>query len=331
MTTQAALRARFSRPPVGLFAVVMGIAGLSLAWRRASHQLAAPGSVADVLAVVAALLWLTLAVLYVAKAIRFSDVVRAEITDPVRMPFAAAITVALLLVATAFATPAPALATVIWWPAALAHLAITVAVLTSWFGGSHLTLPQVLPTWFIPIVGNLVTPLAGPQIGSRTLSWIAFGVGVAFYLALLPLILGRYILVPQPVPGHLRPVFAILIAPPAVALVAAHSLLPSSTGGWHSWVLLAGAATFAALLLGCAPRVAKAPYGPPWWALSFPLAALTTAVIVMVPHLGAGATALAWVLLTVTSSVVVALAVRSLQDLAAPAAAPAGSVLESIA
>lgn len=209
---------------------------------------------------------------------------------------------------------APTLASVLWWVAAPTHLLITAMVLTHWISHPDVAPPQVLPTWFIPMVGNLVTPLAGPVIGNAALSWLSFGVGLTFWIALLPIVLGRYILVQTPVPPPMTPVFAIFVAPPAVAMLASHSLAPASGDGVHTWVLYSAAVAFAVLFVAMLSSVRRAPYGLPWWAISFPLASLSTATSAMAGLRPGPLTPAAWALLTVSTVVIAALTVLTSRD-----------------
>lgn len=143
---------RLEHFPVGLFATVMGVAGLSLAWRRAHLVLGAPSEIGVALAFAATALWVVLALGYAARWAVAPGSARADLTHPVKMPFTAAITVGLLLVATALMDVAPTLASVLWWVAAPTHLLITAMVLTHWISHPDVAPPQVLPTWFIPVV-----------------------------------------------------------------------------------------------------------------------------------------------------------------------------------
>jgi hypothetical protein len=59
----------------------------------------------------------------------------------------------------------------------------------------------------------VITPLAATEIGSLELAWFAFGVGMVFWLALLPLMLHRVLLYDHPLPAKLLPTLAIFVAP----------------------------------------------------------------------------------------------------------------------
>lgn len=271
---------RLAQVPVTLFSVVMGLAGLSLAWRRAAHVWDVPEVVGESLFVLAAAVFVLIAAAYVAKWVRHPDAVRAELRHPVKMSFVPTVTISLLLLATAGQDLVEDLATVLWWVGATGHLTLTVVVLSAWFGRPDITLGQVTPAWFIPIVGNVVTPLAAPALGSIDLAWFAFSVGLIFWLGVLPLLLHRILLHEVPLPDKLLPTLAIFIAPPAVAMLAWQALT-GETLDPVSRILHSVAVMFTLLLLAQVARLRTIPFAVPYWAYSFPLAAVATASIVM--------------------------------------------------
>ncbi|MBM6399332.1 SLAC1 anion channel family protein [Phycicoccus sonneratiae] len=264
--------------PVTLFASVMGVGGLSLAWRRAARTWAVPQWPAQVLLALAAATFLVVGAAYALKWVRFPAAARAELRHPVRMTFAPTLTVSLLVLATAGRDVAPGVASVLWWLGAVGHLAATFAVLGAWSARTDIGPAAVTPAWFVPVVGNVVAPLAAAEVGSVEVAWFAFGVGVVFWLALLPLVLHRLLLHDSPLPERLLPTVAILAAPPAVSLLAWQALTGTADG---PVVRILGAATLAFVLLLAAhlPRLRRLPFGLPWWAYTFPLAAAAAAAV----------------------------------------------------
>jgi Tellurite resistance protein and related permeases len=79
-------------------------------------------------------------------------------------------------------------------------------------------------------------------------------------------------------PGKMRPTLAILIAPPAVAMLA---WLQLNGGALDALVRVFYALTllFAALFAVQAPALRSTPFALSWWAMSFPVAALTVATL----------------------------------------------------
>jgi tellurite resistance protein len=267
--------------PVTLFSSVMGLAGLSLAWRRAAKVWGdVPTWPATSLFWVAAAVFVVIATLYTGKWIRHPGAAWAELQHPIRMAFAPTMTIALLLLATAGATVAPDAARIAWWIGAPTHLAVTVAVLSAWFARPDIHMAHVTPAWFIPIVGNVVTPLGARENGSLDLAWFAFGVGFTFWIALLPLLLQRVLTHEQPLPEKLLPTLAIFIAPPAVAMLSWQALT-GETDGPMVRILHAAAMMFVVLLFAQVARLRRVPFALPYWAYTFPLAGASAAATAM--------------------------------------------------
>jgi tellurite resistance protein len=298
--------------PVTLFSSVMGLGGMSLAWRRAVKVWGVPAWPADAFLVAASVVLVLLLVLYAAKWLRHPAAARAELRHPIRMTFAPTVTIALLVVATAARDAAPGVASVLWWVGAVGHLAATVAVLSAWFGRADIGHGLVTPAWFIPIVGNVVTPLAAREIGSVDLAWFAFGVGVVFWVALLPLVLQRLLLHDAGLPEKLLPTLTILIAPPAVAMLAWQSLT-GALGDPVGRVLYAAAMMFVILLAAQVGRLRRIPFALPYWAYAFPLAAASAAAVAMADAGGAVYDVVAVVLLAGSTTLVVVVSALTLR------------------
>jgi tellurite resistance protein len=93
---------------------------------------------------------------------------------------------------------------------------LTLDMLRTWISDTRFRPAHLHPAWFIPVVGNLVVPLAGVGHAPAQVCWLFFSVGLVYWLALLPIVLGR-LFVGDPLPARLTSTLAILVAPPAVA------------------------------------------------------------------------------------------------------------------
>lgn len=277
-TAAAAPAGSLQHLPVTLFSSVMGIGGLALAWRRAALAWDLPAWPAQTLFWVAGAVFVVLAVLYAVKWARHTPAALAEARHPIRMTFTPAITISLLILATAGQDLLPTVARVAWWAGAVGNLVLTLLVVTAWVGRADITLTTMTPAWFIPIVGNIVTPLAAPSVGSEELAWFSFGVGVVFWVGLFPLVLQRVLLHETEVPRQLLPTLAIFLAPPAVGLLSWEALTGRADDA-VARVLLAAALMFTALLAAQVGRLRTIAFALPYWAYSFPLAAVTAATI----------------------------------------------------
>ena len=85
---------RLAHAPMALFATVMGLGGLALAWRRAHVVLGAPAAVGEGLMLLAALAYLVVAGVQIARALRHRGAHLAEFRHPVTASFVPASTVA---------------------------------------------------------------------------------------------------------------------------------------------------------------------------------------------------------------------------------------------
>ena len=272
----------------GWFATVMGLCGLALAWYRAQGLL---GEMAGAVSLLIGLLAAAVAVVLLAASLlrwqRYPQALAEDLKHPARHAFVAALPVSVLLLATVGVMhdgPAGTLAGLwhtLWWLGSLAQLWATLWVLGRWLAPVALVpaganpgglWPSVTPVLLIPVVGNVVVPLAGQPLGYPLWSIAQFGIGAFLWPVVIGLVLVRR-LAHSPLPDRLLPAWFITIAPPTViglVLLQMQAPLPVVAGLW-------GVALFFLLwLLPLARRIAGQPFGVPFWGLSFPLAALAT-------------------------------------------------------
>ncbi|MDP2697431.1 SLAC1 anion channel family protein [Thalassospira sp.] len=265
---------RLSHFPVSFFAMVMGLAGLTLALAAAEKVLRiAPGASLATLAM-AAVCFVVLAAFYLTKMARHPQDVAAEWAHPVRIAFFPAVSISLLLIATAVLPYAPGMAKGLWIVAVALQAILTLSVVANWIGHRAFQPIHLNPAWFIPAVGNVIVPVAGASMGFVEISWLFFSAGIMFWIVLLTLVVNRLIF-HDPLPGRMLPTLVILIAPPAVAFIAYVKL-----GGEidaFARILINIGYVFAAVVATQLPKFKRLPFALSWWALSFPVAALTIA------------------------------------------------------
>lgn len=268
---------RFLLP--GWYAIVMGLCGLALAWQRAAPLMGeAATGVALVVGATAAGVFAVLAVATVLRAHRHPEAWAEDRRHPVRHSFIATLPASVVLLATvAVALFGPsASARALWWLGALAQLGVTLWVVGRWWrpvaAGGGLPWAAVTPALFIPIVGNVIVPLAGVPLGHGPWSAAQLGIGVMFWPVGLALLLVR--VAQQGLwPERLLPTTVIVIAPPALVGLSALQLGAPPMLGWALW----GMALFGLLWVApLAPRIRDAGFGLAHWGMSFPLAALAS-------------------------------------------------------
>lgn len=301
--------------PVAFFAVVMGLSGLSIAWRKAEHTLGLPLHAADGVLVLAVLAFLAILGLYGAKALRHPEAVRAEMAHPIALNFFPAVSISLILLAIALLHLHAGVAGVLWVVGTSLHLLLTLYVMGVWMHHEHFEIQHINPAWFIPVVGNVLVPVAGVPLGFLEVSWFFFSIGIVFWLMLFAIIFYR-VLFHHPLAERMMPTFFILIAPPAVGFVAYVQLAGEVDA--FARVLYYTGLFLTLLLLTQAPRFLRIRYYLSWWAYSFPLAAITIASLIMYERSGEpGFAAISWVLLSLVSLVVVYLGYRTFQEIGA--------------
>lgn len=263
--------------PIPLAAMPMGTGGVGLGWRAAHEALGAPAWIGEALLVFTALLWVALVLLQGLRLLRYPEAVLAELRHPVRVAFAAAPTIGLMIVAAFLHPYAPALGATLWGFAIAVHLLVATMLLRRILAGRG-EIAMLAPPLMIPLVGNVLAPVFGARMGFVDASWMMFGVGVVLWLAVAPLLLHRLIVGP-PLPPPLRPSLVILLAPPTVAALALRALTGQAGG---ATLALAGVALLmAAVLLSLAAEFARIPFGLPWWGVTFPSAAFAVMLMAL--------------------------------------------------
>lgn len=265
---------RLEHFPITFFATVMGLAGFTLAVRAAERTLGLAATASHAMLALSLAALAAVALLYGAKALRHWPAVHAEWHHPVRLAFFPTVSVSLLLIAVAMLAEWPRAAFGFWVAGTALQAVLTIAVISGWIGTRSFQHGHLNPAWFIPAVGNVIVPVAGVQMGYVEVSYLFFSAGIVFWLVLLTLVFNRLVF-HDPLPGRLQPTLVILIAPPAVAFIAWVRMQGGVDPFAH--VLLSVAYVFAVLVLVQAPRILRLPFALSFWALSFPLAALTIA------------------------------------------------------
>lgn len=260
--------------PVTLFAAVMGLSGLAIAWHKLDHMLALSLPIASLFSLLAAVVFMLLCGVYALKFIRQREQVALEFHHPVKTNFFPAISISLLLLAIISMMYSQALAKVLFVVGALMHLSFTIVIISRWvFSDKHLN-PHLTPAWFIPVVGNILVPIVAVPLGQVEIGWFFFSIGIVFWMVLFTILMHRLFFL-DPMPVHLAPTLFILIAPPAIGFVSYVNL----NGFIDNFAqVLYGFALFITLfLLIQVTRFHRLSFSLSWWAYSFPLASMSIA------------------------------------------------------
>lgn len=300
---------RLQHFPISYFSMVMGLAGLSIAWQKAAHVLQADPWIGVAFGGIAGAVFLFQLAVYTLKLLRHPAAVQAEFAHPVKLHFFPTISISLILLSIVAAPHAPRLAEGLFIAGAPIQLLFTLLVLNSWFNRTHYEVAHLNPAWFIPIVGNVLVPIAGAALGYLETSWFFFSIGIVFWIVLFAIIVNR-VLFHHPIPERLAPTLFILVAPPAVSFLAYMRLTGSLDASAR--VLFYFALFMTLFMATQAPRLMRMKFYLSWWAYSFPLAAVTIATWTMREATAHPVlSALGWILIAVLSLVLAGLIVRT--------------------
>ncbi len=269
--------------PVTFFAMIMGMTGLALVWEKASIVFGAPAIVGHLLLTLTACLFVILAVVYLLKIILRKSAVLEEFQHPIKLSFFPAFSISMILLSIATLTLSERLSFILWSVGTALHLMLTGYVLNQWIHHVKFQVTHMTPSWFIPVVGNILVPIAGVEHGYTELSWFFLSIGIVYWSVLKTLVLNR-MMFHDPMPEKLLPTMFILIAPPAVGFISYIKL----TGTLDSFarILFYSAMFLLLLLLSQVPRFSRIKFFMSWWAYSFPLAASAIAAQLMYINLG---------------------------------------------
>lgn len=299
--------------PVSLFGSVMGLTGLSVAWRLAAERFGLPLAVAEAIGVLAIAVFVVLVLAYGVKAISAPDAVLAEFRHPIAGPLFGTFLISLLLLPIVLVPYAPGLAQGLWVIGAVAMLAFAWHVVDRWIGLPQ-QVEQAAPSWLVPVVGLLDVPLAVPSLGLPPLHGLmlaCLAIGMFFAIPLFTMVFSRVLFQP-PLPNHLQPTLMILLAPFAVGFLTYVSVIgavddfAAALYGLSLFMLVVLAGRLRHVLLCCPFRLA-------WWAVSFPLAsAAVMALRFAAARPGPVTEGVALALLALASLTIAVLAVQTL-------------------
>jgi tellurite resistance protein len=133
------------------------------------------------------------------------------------------------------------------------------------------------PAWFIPIVGNVLVPVAGVGMIDINLLMYYYSIGLFFWIVLTSILVNRIIFHHQMAVKFIPTLF-IFIAPPAVAFIAYIKMYGEFD--MFASILYNLALFFSFLLFFMYKNFLNLKFFISWWAFTFPLAAVTIASMV---------------------------------------------------
>ncbi len=267
--------ARLENFPIMMFAITMGMSGLSIAYGKAAHLFGFSMYISTVLVGLTSIIFIGISITYLLKFLLFRSEVKKEFIHPVRVNFFAAISISMLLLSIAYQEVNSGIAVYLWWFGMFLQGYLTFYTISFWIN-HNLEIQHSNPAWFVPIVGNVLVPVGGINIVNNNFLMYFFAVGIFFWIILLTIIINRIIFHNQ-LANKFMPTLFIFIAPPAVGTIAYVKL----TGHFDLFAsfLFNIALFFTFLLFFMYKNFMKLEFFISWWAFTFPLTAVTIASI----------------------------------------------------
>ena len=263
--------------PIMMFATIMGLAGLTLVYRRGSEVLQIPTFISTLMMIITTIVFFTIVYLYISKIIKYKDEVKKEFSHPVRINFFAASSISTLLLSMVYRHNIDVVSQSLFFIGAALHIFFTFYTIKFWIN-NNLEMQHSNPAWFIPIVGNLIVPIAGKGFVNDAVLYFYFSIGIFFWIILFAIILNRIIFHAQFMPKFMPTLF-ILIAPPAIGFISYIKLTGSLD--FFAQILFNLGLFFTILVFVMYKNFINIKFFISWWAFTFPMAAITLATILM--------------------------------------------------
>lgn len=264
---------------------------------------------------VAVLLLILLLIPWLWRWLRYPQEVAKDLQNPVAAAFFPTMPISLLVIGLALEKTPPAflpesvhwgILQALWLVGAAGILFFALLILTTFFRQPEIKWESSTLGWLIPPVSALLVPVLGASltIHYATSGWgmvdlvgslVFLGVGSVLFIAVLAVVLTRYIFYALP-PIHLTPTLWVGIAPTSIlAILALRWVTPlQKMLGWTdatattlnalalpTAIVLWGFAFFwlllAAMMTWQMKRLAALPFALSWWAFVFPTGAFAVA------------------------------------------------------
>ncbi len=269
---------RLKNFPISSLGICLGLIGFTLAWQKAEHILKLPFIFSNYLLCFSVAVIVIILSTYILKLIKYPNEVKKEFNHPIKLNFYPIIAKLFLISSIIYLAADNDISRYLWWIGAVIQFVFTLIILSAWVKHDKFEIHHINPSWFIPVVGCLIIPIAGVKHFSPELSWFFFSVGFFWWMILMVIVLNRMIF-HHPIPDKFIPTLFILFAPPIIGFIALTKLL----GGLNPFGnMLYYFGVFMFILIALQFKTfSKLRFYLSWWAYSFPLDALAIGTLLM--------------------------------------------------
>ncbi len=263
--------------PVMMYAMVMGMSGLTIMYQKAALWLGVTDMIGNLLMMVSTTLFIVISLIYLSKYIKYAPMVRKEFSHPIRLNFFAAISISMLMLTIIYKEVNVNVASFFWYAGTALHFYLTMHTISFWINNNQ-ELDHSNPAWFIPVVGNVLVPIGGVGFASQGVLMYFFSCGIFFWVILFAILLNRIIFHHQ-LAVKFMPTMFIFIAPPAVGFIAYYKMF--GVIDIFATMLFNLALFFTLLVAFMYKNFIKIKFFISWWAFVFPLAAMSISSMLM--------------------------------------------------
>lgn len=300
--------------PVSLFGSVMSVAGLSLVWRLAHKAYGVDLAVSQAIGIIALAMFAVLGLSYLSKLIKHPETVKQEFAHPVIASFFGTVSISILLLSSIIGSYSASAQLVVWIIGTVLTLVLSIVMISRMLNGNAAP-ATVMPAWLIAGVGSLDIVVSGGAFmdgWAYQVNLLAAAVGSISAIVFFILIFSRLIH-HDPLVDGMRPSKMILMAPFSVGFIAYVNLM-QRVDMFASLLFYFGLFLFVIIFYRL--MVKPPAFSPSWWAIGFPMAALTNAAFIYAGAVGgAGLALIAAVLLFLLTASIAVLAFRTLHGL----------------
>ncbi|WP_406226956.1 hypothetical protein ACI7YU_18250 [Pseudomonas siliginis] len=299
--------------PMALFGAIMGLSGLSVAWRLASDNMSAPHWIGQCIGYMALLVFAAMAAGYAIKIWSSVDGVRREFMSIFSGDLFGPSIISLLLIPLMVADINLAVDRTVWVLGAVGIAVFAWMILGRWMEIRHHA-ENITPSWLVPLIGaiNVILAIPAPHVHTNY-GLMMFCITTALFVV-VPLITQIF---PQRMfhgrmPPRSRRTFMLVAVPFVVGFSVCLMILGHMNEVAEALIILM--LFLLAVMLGRLWNlVTCSPFSLAWWAVSFPLAASSAVAFRYADHAHNVYTdAIAIFLLGFASVVVFGLLVRTL-------------------
>jgi len=261
---------------IAFFASIMWFWGLTLATHKLEKVFQTWTNYSEILLYFTLVYFIIVLIAYLLKVIINFDDVRQDFKHPVKSNFFPWIWKIFLIFSIWFLAINIDLAKYLWAIWVIIQFFFSIVLFRRWILHEQ-DIKTMNPLWFLPIVWNLLAPIAWVPLGFVELSWFFFSIGFVMWVVMFTVIMNR-IIFHNPLPWKLMPTLFILVAPGSVVAIA-YTVLNNWELSDFSRIVFYFSVFIFIMIISKINVLSKLRFFMSWWAYSFPMAVLTNATL----------------------------------------------------